>query len=187
MPYCKIKNTLWIHIPKTGGSSVYIYFVKKYSKEHVTLQSGRGNKIIPDNELRKISLQHQTYNTLYTYRDVLKIDFNRNIKLFAIVRNPYNRLISDLFGFGYININSTQEEVFETIKTKYLFNTHLDNHNIPQYNFICDDNGILIDKIHILKTETLNRDMADFGFNDFSILYGSTKSKGVNIDENAHA
>ena len=44
----------------------------------------------------KKSLQHQFYTTLYQFKNKLNINFD-NIKIFSVVRNPYDRIISDLF------------------------------------------------------------------------------------------
>jgi hypothetical protein len=181
MPYCKKQNILWIHIPKTGGASIYIYFTRKYGKSNVCLFSGPRNKIFHEEELQKISLQHQTYETLITHKELLNIELNDKTKIFTVVRNPYERIISDLFGFNLIDINSSQEQVFEIIKNKYLYRDDLDNHNIPQYLFLCDKNGNLHKEITILKTETLINDMKNHGFTDFSIHFGSTISKGINV------
>tara|TARA_Y100000389_G_C17444926_1_gene510969 strand:+ start:1677 stop:2330 length:654 start_codon:yes stop_codon:yes gene_type:complete len=183
MPYCKKANTLWIHIPKTGGTSIYIYFLNKYSKKEVTLFSGIRNTILPEEHLKKISLQHQTYETLIKYKELLNIDCNNNTKIFTVVRNPYHRIISDLFSYGIISKKSTPEEVFECIKTKYLYNDNLDNHNIPQYLFVCDKNGILFPEISIFKTESLKKELIDYGFKDFNIRFGSIKSKDISVEK----
>lgn len=186
MPYCKQENILWIHIPKTGGASIYIYFMRKYGKNEITLLSGIRNNILPTKELQNISLQHQTYNTLFKYKELLGIDFNNNLKIISIVRNPYNRIISDLFGFNFINEKSSQHEVFVTIKNKYIGNENLDNHNIPQYKFVCDDNNNLIENITIFNQETLTKNMIDYGYENFNVHFGSTKSKQIDIDESEY-
>ena len=183
MSYCKKANALWIHIPKTGGTSIYIYFINKYSKKEVTLFSGIRNTILPEEYLKKISLQHQTYETLIKYKELLSIDINKNTKIFTIVRNPYHRIISDLFSYEIISKNSTPEEVFESIKTKYLYNNNLDNHNIPQYLFVCDKHGVLFPEIKIFKTESLKKNIMDYGFSDFNIIFGSIKSKDINVEK----
>lgn len=106
--------------------------------------------------------------------DEFNIDFN-NIKIISIVRNPYERIISDLFFYNLITITSTKEKVFEVIKL-YLLND-LDNHNIPQYKFITNENKELIDNIHILHTETLTDDMHNLGYSDFNIYENINKVK----------
>ena len=170
MPYYKTINILFIHIPKTGGSSVEDY-LKKFTSQTLYLTKNNiiKNNIIPDEKCNKISYQHQTYKTLFKYRDLLNIDF-KNIKMITIVRNPYNRAISDLFYFKLININTSQEAVF--LKLKQFINSEFhiyDNHNLPQYEYIIDDKGEINKDIKIFKCENLNNDMIEYGFDNFNL------------------
>ena len=173
-------NLLLIHIPKTGGSSLEKYVSKKYK--------------IPLNDtslftLRKkfqgVSYQHQTYNSIMTYFVPKMQGFYKqeDLSILTIVRNPYHRIVSDLFFFNYINKNNTpsQSQVFDAINYKYLnqFGNH-DNHKRPQYQFVIDEQtGKLIDKLIILKTETLTKDMHQLGYTDFNI---NVQSSHINKD-----
>ena len=65
MPYYKEINTLFIHIPKTGGTMFENELKTKYTQ---SLYTGNKNTILPS-PYNSISLQHQTYNTLYKYKD----------------------------------------------------------------------------------------------------------------------
>ena len=158
MPYYKEKTLLFIHIPKTGGTVIEDEIKKKYKQ---TLYSGYINNIL-ESPFNKFSLQHQFYTTIYKYQNKLDVNFN-NIKIFTVVRNPYDRIISDLFWWKRkkkypefkINYNDT-EEIYNFIKNNYLNRDDLDNHNQPQYKFITDENLNLISNIKILKCETLN-------------------------------
>ena len=160
-------NLLFIHIPKTGGNSLELYFSKKYNipLDLNSLCSPKRDGFTKND----ISLQHQTFMDIFTERDFFKINFTTDLKIIAVVRNPYERIISDLFFFKYINKNSSQEEVF-TVINNYLVTDKkiLDNHQIPQYNYVTDEDGQLINKIHILKIEQLNSDMYDLGYADFN-------------------
>ena len=152
MPYYKEINLLFIHIPKTGGSNIENNIKLQYKQ---SLFSGRFNNLLPF-PYNKISLQHQFYLTLFRYRQLLKINFS-NIKILTVVRNPYDRIISDLFWFKLIKPNDSSEKVLHVLKTIY-FNpkNNFDNHRQPQYKFICDKDNKLIPGIKIFKTETLN-------------------------------
>ena len=71
MPYFKKNNTniLFIHIPKTCGSSLEKYFSNKYdiplNKESLYLEF---DKTIVNNIIINNSLQHNTYQTLFQYK-----------------------------------------------------------------------------------------------------------------------
>ena len=152
MPYYKQKNLLFIHIPKTGGTIIENQIKNIYKQ---SLYSGYSNSLL-NSPYNKKSLQHQFYTTIYKFKDKLNINFD-NIKIFSIVRNPYDRTISDLFWLKLIKKDFTAEQVYNTIKNNYLDRDDLDNHNKPQYKFITDENSELIKNIKIFKTETLNK------------------------------
>jgi hypothetical protein len=174
MPYFKNDNinVLFIHIPKTGGTSVELYFSSKFN---LPLNNSSLFLYFQDKELLfnkniKInsSLQHLTYNQIVEHNQLFNINFD-NIKIITIVRNPYERIISDLFFWKIITKDVTKETVFDIINN-YLDSNKYDNHNIPQYKFITNDKGEIIQNIHILKTESLTNDMNNLGYNDFKIF-----------------
>ena len=172
MPYFKNNdvNVLFVHIPKTGGTSIESYFSTKFNIQlnNDSLFSFVCDLTVLNNDIIiKSSLQHMLYTQIIKYNDVFNIDFN-NIKILTIARNPYERIVSDLFWFKEINVNTTKEEVFNIIK-KYLISDDKDNHNIPQHIFITDNNKEIIPNIYILHTETLNNDMKKLGYEDFNL------------------
>ena len=182
MPYFKNDNinTLFIHIPKTGGSSLECYFSSKFNIKlnNISLYLFMDNETkIKNNIIINTSLQHLTYKQIIEYKTVFNINFD-NIKIITIVRNPYERIISDLFWLKKINVNSTKEEVFNIIQP-YLLSNDYDNHNIPQYVFITDDNKELISDINILHTETLTDDMIRLGYKDFNLYINVNENKKV--------
>jgi hypothetical protein len=130
---------------------------------------------LKENIIINSSLQHITYSQIVKHNKVFNINFN-NINIITIVRNPYERIISDLFYYLKININTSKEEVFDIIN-EYLLSDKYDNHNIPQYNFITDNNKTIIPGIHILHTETLTNDMKSLGYEDFNIFHNSNPNK----------
>lgn len=170
MPYFKNNkiNLLFIHIPKTGGSSLEKYFNVKFNipLNKKSLMSTEDIREFSDKPEINSSLQHLTYNTIIKYKDFFKIDME-NIKIITIVRNPYDKIMSDLFYLKKIDINSTKEEVYKNLQI-YLKENY-DNHITPQYKFITNDEEKLIDNIIILHTETLNDDMSKLGYKDFNI------------------
>jgi hypothetical protein len=164
MPYFHNEhvNILFIHIPKTGGSTIELYLSNKYK---IPLHTPKSMHMFLENEIKgfpnEISLQHQTLSTIYQFKKELNIDFN-NLKIFAVVRNPYERLFSDLKFYKLFNKEYSKDKTYKVIKD-YL-NKKLDNHNIPQYLFIENNNKLNID---ILKFERLNEEMERIGYSDF--------------------
>ena len=191
MPYFKNDNVnlLIIHIPKTGGSSVEDYFINKYSinKSRFSLFFWIADWYKELNNMTiHHSLQHCTYAEIIKYSKELYVDTN-NLKMISIVRNPYDRCISDLFHNGLIQKNSSKEEVYNTIKNIYFKNYYektfaYDNHVIPQYLYLTDENEKLADNIIILRTETLNEDMHKIGYTDFNIHVTKNKCNDNKYD-----
>ncbi len=174
MPYYPDLNILFIHIPKTGGRYIENE-LQKFTAP--TLISGSRNNLLPP-PFKWKPLQHQFYTTIYKYRDICKINFD-NIKIFSIVRNPYDRIISHLFFFKVINKNDTSDYVSKIIEKHIKENR--DNHTAPQYKFLVDENENLIDNIKIFKTETLNQDNEIINkYFDFNIAINSDKNLNKN-------
>jgi hypothetical protein len=174
MPYIHITNNedptknvniLFIHIPKTGGTSVSSYFFKKYNIVH-----GPESLLTYHRTYDGIHFQHILYSKIKTFNDCFQVDFN-NLTVLTCVRNPYHRLVSDLFYYKLINKNSTPEEVYLVIKDHYLLEENIikyDNHPLPQYLFVLDTDGAMLKNIKILYTEHLKHNMDLLGYTDFN-------------------
>ena len=177
MPYYRKKNILFIHIPKTGGTVIEDKIKVKYNQSF-WYGIDNSNNILPypDNN---VSPQHLPYSIFLKYKERLRINFD-NFNVFSVVRNPYDRIISDLFWFELIEKDSNQDQVYDVIKNNYLNRTNLDNHNIPQYKFVTNDKCELFKNIKIFKTETLNDSNEELNkFLGFNI---NIKQKSVNKD-----
>lgn len=173
MPYFQNKNVnfLFIHIPKTGGTSVERYFSSKYNIPLNTksLYGFIPNEIRAPLMLQANTFQHIIYKVLAKNQHLFRIQSLPNFKIYTIVRNPYERMISDLFYFKLITTSSKPHDVYVCI-IKYLFGTKTyDNHRLPQHTFIEDKYGNIPQNVCILHTETLNEDMKKFGFEDFDM------------------
>lgn len=158
MPYYKDLHILFIHIPKTGGSTLE-KVLRQEGNHKQTLYSGYTNTLLPE-PYNKTSLQHQSYCTILDHKELCDIDFNEQLKLLTIVRNPYHRAVSSLFHNNQIKKGTSKAEVFEELeKFIDLPPDTVDNHNVAQYKFVVDKNNKLPNKLIILKTESLDRDM----------------------------
>jgi len=169
MPYFPDLTLLFIHIPKTGGTSIEQYFRVRTRME--LYRKAKGNDVLTDPADRLASLQHQPYLTLKKYATLLSIPFDDpKLRIFTVVRNPYHRIVSDLFWWNKINKQSTPEMVFDVIKI-YINSNNYDNHNLPQYKFVTDNDGNLVSNIHIMRTETLDNDLIAYGITDLNIMF----------------
>ena len=172
MPYYKNLNLLFIHIPKTGGTSLEQYLKNKYTQ---TLYSTDvDNHILFEHFKIKSSLQHLTYKKICEFKTILDVNFNEDLKIITIVRNPYDRIISDLFFLDLIKENTSIDNVYEVIK-KYINEGCYDNHNTPQNEYLIDENNQIISNITIFKTETLTEDVKKYGFADFNLQFHLNK------------
>ena len=167
MPYYQNKNILFIHIPKTGGTSIENFFFKKFNVVPCfqSLHSdGQALKEIP------YSLQHSTFNDIKTNNKYFNINFN-NLTIISSVRNPYDRIISHLFFKKLIKKDENPEIVEQILKDLLIRKNYFkyDNHITPQYIFIMDKNNFL-KKCIILKMENLQSNMNRIGFNDFNFF-----------------
>lgn len=164
-------NILLIHIPKTGGSSLEHYFC---TKNNVTFSL---YSLSADAYYKK-PLQHLELDTIITNKEKINNDYNIEIdlndpklKIITVVRNPYTRIISELFFNNSINKSTSKSDVFNIIFNqfkKYKANDNiLFNHIKPQFKYLIDKNGKFYKNITILRKEKLTELMHHIGYNDF--------------------
>ena len=121
MPYYKDIHTLFIHIPKTGGTKVEQYLRTKseeslysdhdsYVRHEEPITGKKYRTFLHDLPEKTVSLQHQCFKSILKFHKHLSIPFDKNLKIITIVRNPYDRMISDLFWFNLIQKTDTPEK-----------------------------------------------------------------------------
>jgi hypothetical protein len=164
MPYFKEINLLFLHIPKTGGSTVenYLYTKLSLTRTIETLYSSKKDS-------NSHSLQYFTYNDIFSSKiNYFNIKFS-NLKILALVRSPYSRLINSLFHFNLIDLESCNKKQIEKIITSYLYSDHsYNNSKKPQYLHLTGGDNLTIPKnIIIIKNETMHEDMVKYGYDDF--------------------
>ncbi len=177
MPYFRNLNILFLHVPRTGGSSVenFFYYRNGVPPSIDNIHSFPGLGI----DLNRHSLQHSTYLEIKEREKYFNIDFTKT-KVISIVRNPYNRVLSDLIYFKMINFDSTQEKV-ESILNSYLNDEFTyDNHKIPQYKFVVESDNNVCKDILILHTENLTEEMKMNGYGDFNAKDNSSNKENKN-------
>ena len=75
--------------------------------------------------------------------------------------------MSDLFFFKLINSLTPSDDIFDILQ-KYIYSSNYDNHNIPQYKFVTDENCKLLNKIKIFRQEKLDDIVKEYGFTNFN-------------------
>ena len=128
------KNILFVHIPKSGGSSFCSLMLKTYWQETFIIR----NKEIKSLYYLKCSPQHY-------HREILEQIFNleKFEKKITIVRNPFERIKSEYYWqlkTKIINKGTHPKEWFTNILLNYKSNNFIfDNHIRFQSEFITDD------------------------------------------------
>jgi len=132
VPYYKKDNILFLHIPKTGGMSIESTI---FENKSTTLNE----KVCPK---YNVVQQHLTYKQIKdTYnKDIFDWE---NLFVFAFVRNPYTRIISE-YSKHWSNSFDSFEHFVNTIKNDYR-NPKYNNHLIPQTEFIYHKNNNVCD------------------------------------------
>ena len=144
MVFDKKLKLIFIHIPKTGGTSIE-YALDLYGKIENTC-GVKGSK----------AMQHFTwidYEQFFSER-IRHIPYNNYFK-FSIVRNPYDRLISEYYwcavpGIGFKNdqsFNDFVNTVENIVKNKNFKETVYHDHFIPQHHFIYKSDKLVVNKL----------------------------------------
>ena len=138
-------NYIFFHIPKCGGTSI--------------------SEILPNKEkVKLIQHTHLDYtSTKFTFEKNNELNFFNNSKKFAIVRNPFDRVISL---YCYIKQH-----------TDHHLHNRLINHDFTQfcyflrnvgddsitscYEHLCDDNVFIDDSMKIYKLEEINNNIEE--------------------------
>jgi hypothetical protein len=148
MVICHNKRCIFIHIPKTAGTSIE-QFIKDNNNNPIILLGVKNGR----------SMHH--YSAL-EIKSLFPDIFSKYYK-FSFVRNPYDRLLSEYYwckipnvGFKY---GKTKLEflyyVSNVIKQKSYFKNIFNDHFIPQYMFVYNTNNELLVN-HLFKYEDLD-------------------------------
>jgi hypothetical protein len=161
-------NLLFVHIPRTGGTSIEHYFSDKFQ---IPLNTKSIYSNPADVKRGGISYQHQTYWMIKEAIEKGEPDFDdiqlSNVIYMTSVRNPYHRVFSNLFFYGLMSSQSNLEQVYYIIRDRFLQNNQqFDNHVLPQHEFV---SGIPRDQLIIVRLENNREDMRALGYEDFDL------------------
>lgn len=125
------QNLLFIHVPKTGGSSIETIFRRNgYQVNYLDGKMGPQNL----NHVRKCTPQHMHAELLNTTFRLDRFD-----AIFMAVRHPVARLRSEYLWRNRRNLSISQRDIDTWVQTsfeKYETNPYLyDNHLRPQTEF----------------------------------------------------
>jgi hypothetical protein len=136
MVWCHQRKVIFVHIPKTAGSSVESV-LGCFNNPHKGYGIEKGK-----------AKQHYSWRE---YESALGPESFANYTKFTIVRHPYTRFISEYYycyipGMGHKNGQSIDEFIdsCEKIVNNRSFGTSIHHdHFIPQWEFIYDERGNL--------------------------------------------
>lgn len=167
MPISHRFRSIFVHIPKTGGSSIEcsLDLISKRNEPDRDRLYGR----IGSQEKNMLNCVSNFYQHL-TYTEILKIHPNLlidNYTSFSIVRNPWERFVST---FANIDENLLQQArglgiELENLNFKefVLATQHLRHvHLLPQWHFIASSTGT------ILVNDIIRFEAIDVGFSQLS-------------------
>lgn len=171
--YIEIKKTLgfdkmnydinFIHITKNAGT-----FIEDIGFENNLLLGKYNNSIEKYNTLFQKNNDYYHINPNYFYPEIYNNNFSLSNKVnFLVVRNPYDRILSEIFcawvGILNYNISPSIEDINQFLN-EFLMNPKtfkVEGHYAIQYHYAYDNNDILIVD-EILKMETLSNDLKKF-------------------------
>ncbi len=147
MVICHNKKCIYIHIPKTAGTSVE-QFLRENGKNGLQYHGVRNGRSM--HHFSAFDLKHENP---YIYSLYYK---------FTIVRNPYDRLLSEYYwtpipGIGYKSGQTKADfitYVSRVVNRRLYYDNIYNDHFIPQYLFIYNGKRHIIDEI--FKYEELN-------------------------------
>jgi hypothetical protein len=158
MPINHTQKILFVHVPKCAGTTIE-RLMGVSAKEHlysdfVALEDTRKLPLtkFTDKEFMICAAKNMQH---YTYREICKVlteEALREYFKFSVVRNPYDRLVSEYhFSRGSIKIHSTFKDVVDSLALEeHIRNWMYDGHLETQTSFLLNEAGNFdsLDKIY---------------------------------------
>ena len=162
------KPLLFIHIPKAGGS----YVEKEFNKNNYKIGKFDNNKHLKSKN--KCTFWHTPvkYNKNINFKDY---------RVFTVVRNPYDRIISEYnwkgFGEFYKKLNVSKNTEINQFISKLNTNEKIydgDCHLVPQSEYLTDYYGNKVE--NIIHQENLDEELEKF-INKYKLNVKLSKEK----------
>lgn len=147
------EKTIFVHIPKTGGSSVEEFIMQQYGYERneCLLVHGFGIDLsLGEGDLVPYPMMHYRLKTVLRIAEANRAQIDDSWTIFSIVRNPYYKFLSDLFFANFSHFKYNYHMLPDNAKAMYLdscvdeyFNhpakeNYHSYHSLEQYKFFKD-------------------------------------------------
>lgn len=140
MPFDPNTNILFIHIPKTGGTSIEQYFDLCHAENFWYDRWDRERDVFVANHRSKYNSPKLAYEPQHYTPEILKalLEGYDDYFKFTFVRNPYTRLLSEYYWRENKNYASPLD--FDPVKfdmwTEVWLSDMNDSHKEPQVNYV---------------------------------------------------
>ena len=147
------EKIIFIHIPKTGGTSVedFIMDIYGYKRNECLLNKGFGIDLdLKEQNQVPYPIMHYRLKTILKIVELNNAVIDNSWNIFSIVRNPYHKFLSDLVFNNCTNFKYNYHMIPDYFKIKYLNScideyfdhpvlyNHHSYHSLPQYKFFED-------------------------------------------------
>ncbi len=142
MPLSHKHKTILVHVPKTAGTSME-YVLGMHGPVHdVGMRQGAGRSVRSEHNLFGSDRQH--YTALQLRQKLGKTLFEQYF-VFAFVRNPWARVVSDAAWANGASLKKkeplTQANFEHYVQRLQRMNINQRSHTRPQYRYVCDRDG----------------------------------------------
>ena len=180
---------IFIHIPKTGGTSIR-NVLEKYTDDIRPYLNQKG-KIIVNNRVQQNLSTNPPHISLIYISKILNLCL-KDFTIICVLRNPVERLKSY---YNYLKFNNKNHRLHELASQSNidLFIEHFITDNghdtFPQFAYFARLNNLLIKNYYFLRFESLNQDFIQmqnyFGISHskLSTLNKSEKTEAMSLSE----
>jgi hypothetical protein len=176
---CRAFNCIFVHIPKTAGRSVEMYFMNKLGLDREN-DSDRARFLIIDNDdpaRGTEKLSHLSAAEYVQCGHITQAEFTSYYK-FSFVRNPWARLVSEYRYRSFLSHKSFKDFVMNKLPSPGWDDKY--RHIMPQTEMLYDGDGtLLVDFVG--KFERLDQDFEQvckhLGFENSSLSHINSSDK----------